>query len=70
VTYSVTLGDVDADEDLDLVCSNHDQSSTLYLNLGARFGLEGTTAIRGATASERPLRGAFIKPPALRAVAD
>lgn len=35
-TYSVAVGDIDADGDLDLICGNYGQNS-LYLNVGGRL---------------------------------
>lgn len=36
-TYSVQLGDVDGDGNLDLVCANQGSGNTLYLNTGGTF---------------------------------
>jgi len=42
-TYSVALGDVDGDGELDVVAGNHDQTSRLYLNNGTADPFAGVS---------------------------
>jgi hypothetical protein len=56
-THAISLGDVDGDGDLDLVCGNYEQGHSLYTNEDGRFSTAPAWSAAGSELTETVLLG-------------